>query len=136
MARRLVLLALLSLFAHAGCATLHASGETGLPVAVWSGVTLIERDGQAPSPSVSEIVAKVLRERGLHPAQEQASVSVPQDEEARAREVLLTDKRLAGQDIVVFLGVPAGTGRKTARGFEVPSIDAVERLGPPAQPTE
>lgn len=39
-----------------------------------------------------------------------------------ARDTLLTDKRLVGSGVEVLLIIPAGTGRRTSRGFEVPIL--------------
>jgi hypothetical protein len=63
----------------------------------------------------------VLKEAGLHATVDGSGVTVNPAEQNRAREVMLTDKRLAGTDILVMLFVPAASARKTDLGFEIAS---------------
>lgn len=113
-----------------GCKTVHTSSGDGVPVAVWSSLVMADQDGNVHGPQQHEIVSRVLRDHGLHPTIDDAGVSVPEGEERRAREVLLTDKRLAGSEVLVFLAIPAGSGRKTAAGFEIPEVAPEEPIGP------
>ena len=82
-------------------------------------------------PGCEKPVACVLADAGLHPSVHDSGVSVPEGEERRAREVLLTDKRLDGTGVIVLLAVPAGSGRKTAAGFEVPEVAPDEPMRVP-----
>jgi hypothetical protein len=59
-------------------------------------------------------------------------MSVAPGEEARACEVLLTNKRLIDSKVLVFLAVPAGSGRRTRRGYELPEIAPPKALHMPA----
>ena len=109
-------------FTLAGCQMVHTSQPDGVPVAIWVSTTLIDLKGQPPPAEVHETVTRVLRDRGLHPAVDDAGLCVPAAEETRAREALLTDRRLAGSGVEVLLIIPAGTGRRTPTGFDVPAV--------------
>lgn len=89
---------------------------------MWPSTLIASRHGQPEPPQVRETVARVLKEAGLHATVDEDGVSVPEGEEGRAREVLLTDKRLSGSSVIVFLAIPAGSGRRTEAGFEVPKV--------------
>jgi len=78
--------------------------------------------GQTEAPHARETVILVLRDAGLHATVDDEGVLVPEGEERRAREVLLTDERLAGSNVIVLLFIPAGSGRKTEAGFVVPEV--------------
>jgi hypothetical protein len=112
----------LALATVSGCQTVHTSREGAVPVAMWTAPGLIAPEGQRVDPEARDIVARILRDSGLHPVVDNGGVSVPEVEETAAREALLTDARLKKTDVVVILGIPAGTGRRTANGFEVPAI--------------
>ena len=115
----------------AGCQTVHATHEGAVPVAIWSSLILIDQQGRPAKPEARDIVSQALTEAGLHPVCDDGGVSVPDSEETRAREVLLTDKRLVDTEAIVLLAIPAGTGRRTAAGFVVPAVAPREtmRLG-------
>lgn len=129
----------------AGCQTVHTPRDRGVPVAAWPKVSTVaaerrgagellaavlvpEPRGRPPAttapatPAVDKLVYDVLRDAALHPTIDHRGVCVPEAEETRAREVLLTSKRLIGSDVVVVLMVPAGTGRAAADGFEVMTL--------------
>jgi hypothetical protein len=113
----------LALVATCGCQSVHSSRADGVPVAMWSSIIFTDQEGREQGgPQIQEKVLRVLRDRGLDATVDRGGVSVPENEERRAREVLLTDKRLAGSDLIVLLAVPAGSGRQTAAGFEIPEL--------------
>jgi len=118
--------------AGAGCQSVHTERADGVPVAMWLAVQSVDRAGQPAGPDDRQTVARVLADAGLHPTLDDAGVSVPATEERRAREVLLTDRRLAGSRVFVFLTIPAGSGRKTPAGFEVPQVAPDEPMRTPA----
>ena len=105
-----------------GCQTVHTEQDDGVPVALWRSLVVAQPDGKAEGPEERDMVSRVLTDAGLHATVDQGGISIPKQEERRAREVLLTDKRLANGSLIVFLAIPAGTGRKTARGFEIPEV--------------
>jgi hypothetical protein len=115
----------------AGCQSVHTERADGVPVAMWPSFLIASQHGKPERPQVRETVARVLRDAGLHPSVDDSGVSVPEKEERRAREVLLTDKRLDGTGAFVLLAVPAGSGRKTAAGFEVPAVAPDEPMRMP-----
>jgi len=123
MERRTVLIIGIVVMSLLGCQieTVHRTSENAIPIAMW--ITMDESEGVEPR--AYHMVRSALVDAGLHPVMDEAGVAVPDGEAERAREVLLTDERLAGSDVVVLLAVPAGTGRKTSTGFEVPAV------GPP-----
>ena len=131
---RLLVLVLVAPVVHVliGCQSVHTSRADGVPVAFWSSALLAARDGEVEPPEVREMVARVLKEAGLHATVDEGGVSVPEGEERRAREVLLTDKRLSGSNVIVLLAVPAGSGRKSEMGFEVPGTAPDEPMRMPA----
>jgi hypothetical protein len=111
------------LAAATGCQTVHAE-EDRMPVAFWTS-TMIERPqerAEPRAPDTRDKVAAVLRDKGLHATVDHRGIFVPQDEHARAREVLLMDKRLVNSDVFVLLAVPAGTGRAVEGGFQIPTL--------------
>jgi hypothetical protein len=126
--RRPGLAVALAVLLLAGCQTVHTTRDDGIPVAMWSSLLRTERTdradrpGRAEGPDVRERVARVLKDAGIHATLDESGVRVPVGEDRRAREVLLTDKRLAGTDVIVFLAIPAGSGRRTEVGFEVPAV--------------
>jgi hypothetical protein len=122
----IILLALL--LPVTGCKTVHTARPGGVPVAMWMSLVVVKEQGRPVRPDAHEAVSNVLREHGLHATLDDNGVSVPEDEETRAREVLLTDKRLVDSDVIVVLAIPAGTGNKTAAGFEVPAIAPAGRM--------
>jgi len=99
-----------------GCGTVHTGQADGLTVALWPAIP-------RGSSQARDTIVLVLRDAGLHPSLDDQGVFVPESEVRRALEVLLTDKRLDGTGAIVFLPVPAGSGRKTATGFEVPDVE-------------
>jgi len=105
-----------------GCQSVHTPSGNSIPVALWHSVVCADAQDQREAPEPRDKVARALKEAGLHATVDDKGVSVADDESRRAREVLLTDKRLAKTQILVFLAIPAGTGRKTAAGFEVPAV--------------
>ena len=114
-----------------GCKTVHTGRADGVPVAMWPSFLIASQDGKTERAGVRETVARVLADAGLHPSVDDSGVSVPEGEERRAREVLLTDKRLDGTGAIVLLAVPAGSGRKTTAGFEVPEVAPDEPMRAP-----
>ena len=114
--------------AAVGCQTVHTSREGALPVAMWPSLAMMTREGTPRRSQNQEAVYFVLKEAGLHPLLNEGGVWVPDDEELRAREVLLTDKRLADSGVFVFLAVPAGSGTKTEIGFLLPSVAPHETM--------
>jgi hypothetical protein len=123
--------AIIVLVALTGCKSVHTTRAGGVPVAVWKSLVVADEQGHAVRPDARETVSKVLREHGLHPMFDEDGVSVPDDEEGRAREVLLTDHRLKDSDVIVLLAIPAGTGTRTANGFEVPAVAPASRRHDP-----
>lgn len=120
---RLVSLAVLyTVCSITGCQTVHTERTDGVPVAMWSSFNIASPQGKSQRPEVRDTVARVLGESGLHPNVDDSGVWVPEKEERRAREVLLTDKRLEGTGVIVLLAVRAGTGRKSAAGFEIAEV--------------
>ena len=129
--------AIIVLIALAGCKSVHTTRADEVPVAVWTSLVVADEQGHAVQPDARETVSKVLRDNGLHPMFDESGVSVPDDEETRAREVLLTDKRLKDSGVTVLLAIPAGTGTRTAKGFEVPAVaPAARRHAPTPGPTQ
>ena len=116
-----ILLALTVLLGLASCKTVHTDQKDGVPIALWFGDAVAPADADSTSRSM-DVVVKVLRKHGLHPSGDEHGVSVPDNEERRARDVLLTDGQLAESGVFVVLLVPAGSGRRTAEGFEVPAV--------------
>lgn len=114
-----------------GCHSVHTSRPGAVPVAMWASMLIVDRHGKPEQPELHQTVARVLKEAGLHATIDDAGVSVPEGEERRAREVLLTDKRLSGSSVLVFLAIPAGSGRKTESGFEIPRVAPDEPMGMP-----
>jgi hypothetical protein len=112
--------------ALASCQTVHVSSTRGsaVPVAIWSSLISVDEQDRPVRPQPRELVSKALNEAGVHATVDQGGVSVSEGEEARAREVLLTDKRLVGSGITVLLGIPAGTAQKTPMGVELRSLAA------------
>lgn len=114
------------LLATVGCQSVHTSGDQCVPIAMW---TLLESgdDGTAAStPHTRDRVASILRESGLHAIVDESGIQIQADEVQHAREVLLLDPRLADSGVVVLIAVPAGSGRRTGTGLEIP----VSALGP------
>ncbi len=120
--RRLALATTLVILPLAGCQSVHTPREDGLPVAFWPSMMLVDRQGEVEGPRLRETVARVLKEAGLHATVDERGVSVPEVEERRAHEVLLTDGRLAGSDVIVLLALPAGSARRTEAGFELSTL--------------
>lgn len=118
----------------AGCQTVRTERADGLPVAIWIDSSWTSASGEPTSPQVRALVARALADAGLHATVDDRGVLVPASEERRAREVLLVDKRLAGSGAVVLIAVPAGTGRKTASGFEMPEVAPDAPLRAPVAP--
>src|SRR6478609_2176530 len=88
------------------------ANEREIAIAIYS--------SRAPADPTRELVLKVLRAEGLHPEFKEHAVTVPPDEESRAREVLVTSPELRGLPVFVFCSVAAGTASKTPTGFDVP----------------
>jgi hypothetical protein len=123
----------LALAATCGCQSVHSPRADGVPVAIWSSIIFTNQEGREQGgPQVQEKVLRVLRDHGLDATVDRGGVSVSENEERRAREVLLTDKRLAGSDLIVLLAIPAGSGRQTAAGFEVPELVPRDREKAPS----
>jgi hypothetical protein len=114
-----------------GCQSVHTERADGVPVAMWPSFLIASQHGKPERPQVRETVARVLSDAGLHATVDDIGVSVPEGEERKAREVLLTDKRLDGTGAIVLLAIPAGSGRKTAAGFEVPEVAPNEPMRMP-----
>ena len=108
-----------------GCRTVHSERSGEMPVAYWIGVVATDKEGHPAKSVEDEMVLEVLRKSGLHPVLDDQGVNVPENERARAQEVLLTNKRLIGSDVLVLLAVPAGTGKRTKAGIEV-SLPALQ----------
>ncbi len=119
---------LIALATLAGCQSVHTTQEGSVPVAMWTSLAIADQHGRPLEPDTRKIVSKVLCGQGLHPTLDEGGISVPQNEETRAREVLLTDKRLKGLGVIVLLAVPAGTGTRTTKGFEVPAVTPPEPM--------
>ena len=109
----------------AGCQSLHTADGGGEPVAVWSSLQPADGPDRPSRPGDREAVARALAGAGLHATVHDGGVAVPAGEERLAREVLLTDRSLAGTGVSVLLLVPAGSARRTAAGFEVPEVAPV-----------
>jgi hypothetical protein len=92
------------------------ASDRDTPFAIW----LPPDRSSAPAESTRELVLKVLRAEGLHPEFKEPAVTVPPDEESRAREVLVTSPELKGLPLFIFCSVAAGTASKTPVGFDVP----------------
>lgn len=114
-----------------GCQSVHTERPDGVPVAMCPSFVIASQHGKPERPEVREKVARVLSDAGLHATVDDSGVSVPEGEERKAREVLLTDKRLDGTGAIVLLAIPAGSGRKTAAGFEVPEVAPNEPIRMP-----
>ncbi len=115
-----------------GCQTVQTPHSDGLPVAMWIPMELADQQGHVFQAQARGLVAGVLSDSGLHPTMVNGGVFIPDDEEAQAREILLTDPRLVGTGVVVLLAIPAGTGRKTSDGFDVPIVGPRSAVRPPA----
>ncbi|HMO86822.1 MAG TPA: hypothetical protein PKC18_18075, partial [Lacipirellulaceae bacterium] len=90
-------------FCVTGCQSVHTERADGVPVAMWPSFLIASQHGKPERPQVRDTVARVLSDTGLHATVDDSGVSVPEGEERRAREVLLTDKRLDGTGAIVLL---------------------------------
>jgi hypothetical protein len=111
-----------------GCQSVHTEHPEGVPVAMWPSFVIASEHGKPERPKVRDTVARALGDAGLHATVDDSGVFVTEAEERQAREVLLTDKRLEGTGAIVILAISAGSGRKTATGFEVPEIAPKEPM--------
>jgi hypothetical protein len=133
--RQSALVTLLAACALVGCETVHTERDGDVPIAVWD-VAPVKAEHAEPS-QLSQTVARVLKDAGLHASVDGGGVAVPAAEVRRARETLLTDHRLSGSDVFILLTLRAGTGRKTDTGFEFPRAaleDPEPRRGNAARP--
>jgi hypothetical protein len=115
--------------------TVHSSREDAMPIAMFpqfADLAVIDSHGRLQEDPANARVLSILRSSGLHPVVNQNGMSVRPDEEVRAREILFTNKRLIDSGVVVILGIPAGSGRRTARGYELPEISPRELLKMPS----
>lgn len=120
---RLLAIALVAIIAT-GCEYVRTTEDGDLPVAVWMSVPI---EPAAPSAAhgaareqTRDLVARILRDAGLHPTLDKDGVRVPSAEGQRARVILLADKRLIGSDVVVLLPARAGTCTRSSDGIVVP----------------
>ncbi|MFT3787732.1 MAG: hypothetical protein QM770_16440 [Tepidisphaeraceae bacterium] len=110
----------LSLLSSAGCRTLHTieARENSVPVAMWAGLAAVDKDGRKVTPAPDELIVDALKRVGIAATVDKSGLHVASTDEDRAREALLTDRRLTDSGVLVMVLVPAGTGRRTATGVE------------------
>ena len=121
----LTLIAALFVLSVAGCRTLHTDRrEDTLPVAMWAGFGTVDRDGRKVMGADERLLVEALEKVGITATADESGLHVAPADEDRAREALLTDRRLADSGVLVLVAVPAGTGRRTGDGvaftLEVP----------------
>jgi hypothetical protein len=116
---RLTTIVTLSVLGVAGCRTLHTDKrEDTVPVAMWFGLAAVDKEGRRVTPPPDELIVDALKRVGIAATVDESGLHVAPADEDRAREALLTDRRLTDSGVLVMVAVPAGTGRKTANGIE------------------
>jgi hypothetical protein len=91
-----------------------------MPVAVWIGGVIIDQQGRPVAPPTGDRVRDALARAGINATVDAEGVSVAPADAAKAEQVLITDRTLAGSGVNVILGVPAGSGRLSDGGVTVP----------------
>lgn len=102
------------------CESVRPADGNDMPVATWAAWSAAPAATAVAREETRDIVARVLRDAGLHPTLDSNGVRVPNTEAQRARNVLLTDKRLIGCEVLVLLPVRAGTCTQSKAGLIVP----------------
>ena len=118
----------LACFSLAGCQSVCVTRPDAVPLAMWGGPLIRDANGVLQQPKEDDCVLQVLRAHRLHPMASDSGFVLPDSEEMEAREVLLTDHWLAGSNVLIYLMVPAGTGRETPHDFKIPALMPPEPL--------
>lgn len=111
---------LLFILLATGCQT-SPKYETQAIVGFWCPIgaaQFMDDDGSENHP----LIAEVFAEHEIPVEFQYKGIAVPWYKAGHAREVLMTDPRLSGRDIIVLLSVPAGTATRTTDGFIIPEM--------------
>src|SRR5688500_11663543 len=99
---RITVIATLFVLGIAGCRTLHTDKrDDTVPVAMWFGLAAVDEDGRKVTPAPDELIVEALKKAGILATVDESGLHVAPADEDRARDALLTDRRLADSGVLV-----------------------------------